>query len=154
MIRIDAAPLDPSECTAALESTAPLTGAVCTFTGLARDYGDRDSVNRLFLEHYPGMTEAAIQVVIEEAQARWPLHCVAVRHRVGWIAPGERIVFVGVSSSHRHDAFEACQFIMDYLKTRAPFWKKEITPEGEAWVQQKASDRVAAQRWDGSGKSE
>lgn len=155
MIRIEQAPFDPAECTAALEADAPAIGAVCTFTGLARDYGDHDSVSRLFLEHYPGMTESATQAVIDAAGQRWPIQAVEVRHRVGWIAPGERIVFVGVSSSHRREAFEACEFIMDFLKTRAPFWKKEMTSEGEHWVAQKKSDRHAAARWanDDAGNS-
>lgn len=154
MIRIEHGPLDPAECTATLEADAPAIGAICTFTGLARDYGDYESVSGLFLEHYPGMTEDAIQAVIDEAGARWPIQAVEVRHRVGWIAPGERIVFVGVSSSHRREAFKACEFIMDYLKTRAPFWKKEITPEGETWVEQKHSDRDAAARWQSGGEHE
>ena len=152
MIRISDAPFDPAECTASLEADAPRIGAVCTFTGLARDYGDRASVNGLFLEHYPGMTEGAIQQVIDDAWARWPIDAVEVRHRVGRIMPGELIVFVGVSSSHRREAFEACEFIMDFLKTRAPFWKKELTADGENWVEQKSSDRVAAARWQGSGE--
>ena len=152
MIRIDEAPFDPSDCARALEAGAPGIGAICTFTGLARDYGDRESVNGLFLEHYPGMTENAIQQVIDDARQRWPIEAVEVRHRVGRIMPGERIVFVGVSSSHRREAFEACEFIMDFLKTRAPFWKKELTADGEAWVEQKASDRVAAARWQGLGE--
>lgn len=152
MIRIDEAPFDPAECTAALEADAPQIGAVCTFTGLARDYGDRESVNGLFLEHYPGMTESAIQQVIEDARDRWPIGAVEVRHRVGRILPGERIVFVGVSSGHRREAFEACEFIMDFLKTRAPFWKKELTEDGEIWVEQKESDRLSAARWQGSGE--
>ena len=152
MIHIDDIPFDPAECTAALEAGTPRIGAVCTFTGLAREYGDQASVNGLFLEHYPGMTESAIQAVVDDARARWPIAAVEVRHRVGRIMPGERIVFVGVSSSHRREAFEACEFIMDFLKTRAPFWKKELTGNGETWVEQKASDRVAAARWHGSGE--
>jgi len=152
MIRIDEAPFDPADCTTWLEADAPQIGAVCTFTGLARDYGDQESVNGLYLEHYPGMTENAIQAVIDEARARWPIQAVEFRHRVVPIMPGERIVFVGVSSSHRREAFEACEFIMDFLKTRAPFWKKELTRDGEVWVEQKESDRLSAARWHGSGE--
>lgn len=147
MISIITSPLDPGPAIQALESDTPRVGAVCTFTGLARDYGDSEGVNRLYLEHYPGMTESAIQSTVDEAFQRWSLMGAQVIHRVGEMRPGDRIVFVGVSSSHRRDAFEACQFIMDYLKTSAPFWKKEITEEGEHWVEQKESDREASRRW-------
>ena len=147
MIDIRTADFDPGEAARALEADAPRVGAICSFTGLAREYGDRDDVQSLFLEHYPGMTESAIQAIVEEAAQRWSLLRPHIIHRVGRIEPGERIVFVGISSSHRRDAFEACQFIMDYLKTRAPFWKKEITPEGSHWVEQKDSDQAAAERW-------
>lgn len=148
MIRIQTAPLDTEPVLATLEADAPAVGAVCSFTGLARDLGDQSGVERLFLEHYPGMTEAAIQSVVDEARERWHLHRTGILHRVGDIHAGERIVFVGVSSRHRQDAFEACQFIMDYLKTRAPFWKKEITASGSGeWVAQKDSDLAAAGRW-------
>ncbi len=147
MISIITTALDTAPAMAELEADRPRVGAVCTFTGLARDYGDREGVNRLYLEHYPGMTEAAIESIIDEAFQRWSLIRARVIHRVGEMAPGERIVFVGVSSSHRRDAFEACQFIMDYLKTSAPFWKKEVTPKGEHWVEQKDSDREASERW-------
>ncbi|MGM0450474.1 MAG: molybdenum cofactor biosynthesis protein MoaE [Pseudomonadota bacterium] len=148
MIRIQTEPLATEPALAALEDDAPAIGAVCSFTGLARDLGDQSGVQTLFLEHYPGMTESAIQAVVDDANQRWAIHRTEVLHRVGEIQAGERIVFVGVSSSHRQDAFEACQFIMDYLKTRAPFWKKEITADGRSeWVEQKASDREAARRW-------
>lgn len=148
MIRIQSEALATEPVLAALEGDAPAVGAVCSFTGLARDLGDQSGVQSLFLEHYPGMTESAIQAVVDEASQRWNIHRTEVVHRVGEIQAGERIVFVGVSSRHRQDAFEACQFIMDYLKTCAPFWKKEITAAGDGdWVEQKASDREAAQRW-------
>ncbi len=122
-------------------------GAVVTFTGLVRPQGEHGELVAMELEHYPGMTESAIQSVIEEAQQRWAVTAVRVIHRVGRLLPGEEIVFVGVAASHRVGAFAAAEFIMDYLKTRAPFWKKEITAEGEHWVEQKASDQQAAGRW-------
>lgn len=151
MIRIQTEPLATEPVLAGLEGDAPEVGAVCSFTGLARDLGDQNGVQTLFLEHYPGMTESAIQAVMDDAARRWAIHRTDVLHRVGKLQAGERIVFVGVSSRHRQDAFEACQFIMDYLKTRAPFWKKEITADGRGnWVEQKASDREAARRWSGS----
>ena len=151
MIRIQTGPLSTPPLLSELENDAPEVGAVCSFTGLARDLGDQSGVQTLFLEHYPGMTESAIEAVVSEAATRWMIHRTVVLHRVGEIQAGERIVFVGVSSRHRQDAFEACQFIMDYLKTRAPFWKKEITTDGEShWVEQKTSDREAAKRWSDS----
>ncbi len=123
------------------------TGAIATFTGLVRDYGDRTNVQGLFLEHFPGMTENAIAELVADARQRWQLGRVRIIHRVGRLALTEQIVFVGVASSHRSDAFAACQFLMDALKTTAPFWKKEITEDGEHWVEQKASDRALTERW-------
>ncbi|MCY1414546.1 Molybdopterin synthase catalytic subunit [compost metagenome] len=101
----------------------------------------------MFLEHYPGMTEKALAKIVVEAEARWPLLKVEVLHRIGGLEPGEPIVFVGVASAHRQAAFDACNFIMDYLKTRAPFWKKEQTGDGPRWVEGKQSDEDAAGRW-------
>ena len=150
MVTIQTEDFDPGTLIQTLEQGRPAIGAVCTFTGLARDYGDQTGIQRLVLEHYPGMTESAIESIIEEARNRWPLQAVTVVHRVGSLAPGERIVFVGTTSAHRKAAFEACQFVMDYLKTQAPFWKKEVTDEGEHWVEQKASDRAAARQWQSS----
>jgi len=120
-------------------------GAVASFVGLVR----RDAaVTAMSLEHYPGMTEAALADIIDEARARWPLRTVRVIHRIGRLLPGDRIVFVGVAAGHRHDAFAACEFIMDYLKTRAPFWKKEETPDGSRWVEAREADELAATRWE------
>lgn len=150
MIRIQQEDFDSGAELAALEASGTGTGAVCVFTGLARDHGDHQGVSALFLEHYPGMTEAAIEEILSEARQRWTLHQMRVIHRVGHLSPGERIVFVGVAGSHRSEAFAACQFIMDYLKTRAPFWKKEVSNNGEQWVAQKESDRQASQRWERS----
>lgn len=123
-------------------------GAVVSFVGYVRDFNDGQAVAGMLLEHYPGMTEKALAKIEAEARGRWPLLTVEIIHRVGALEPGEPIVFVGTSSAHRQAAFDACAFIMDYLKTRAPFWKKERTPEGERWVEGRGSDQQAAQRWD------
>jgi molybdopterin synthase catalytic subunit len=125
------------------------TGAIASFVGLVRDANDGRSVRGMTLEHYPGMTEKALEDICAQAHARWDLLDSTVIHRVGSLQPGDRIVLVVVSSAHRGDAFEACEFIMDYLKTRAPFWKREDTPEGSRWVEARASDDAAAGRWKG-----
>lgn len=122
-------------------------GAVVTFTGKVRNHNLGDTVSGLTLEHYPGMTEKALAEIIVEARTRWPLQRVTVIHRVGELHAGEQIVFVGVSSSHRSAAFAGAEFIMDYLKTRAPFWKREATPKGGRWIEAKESDDNAANRW-------
>lgn len=123
------------------------SGAVVGFTGYVRGEGGAGGTRALWLEHYPGMTERALADIAGEASRRWELRAVAVLHRVGQLAVGARIVHVGVASAHRADAFAACEFIMDYLKTRAPFWKKELTGQGGRWVERRASDDAAAQRW-------
>jgi molybdopterin synthase catalytic subunit len=115
-------------------------GAVASFVGLVREV-------KMTLEHYPGMTERSITAIVEEARGRWNVMDCAVIHRYGELAPGEQIVLVAVASAHRGDAFAACEFIMDYLKTRAPFWKKEHRPAGGAWVEARAADDEAAERW-------
>jgi len=120
-------------------------GAVATFVGLVR--GASDGVEEMTLEHYPGMTEKALTDIIEEAEGRWPIMSAIVIHRIGALQPGEQIVYVGVATGHRGEAFAACEFIMDYLKTRAPFWKKEKTPEGARWVDARDADDSAAERW-------
>lgn len=122
-------------------------GAITTFTGTVRNLNLGDQVGGLFLEHYPGMTEKALQAIVDEAQQRWTLQAVRLIHRIGQLHPGDRIVFVGVTSAHRKEAFAACEFIMDYVKTRAPFWKKETTPDGDRWVDARDSDHEAAERW-------
>ncbi|TNF99014.1 MAG: molybdopterin synthase catalytic subunit MoaE [Gammaproteobacteria bacterium] len=122
-------------------------GAVVTFLGLVREFSKSEQIQSMTLEHYPGMTEKALQTIVEEAQQRWQLMDVAVIHRVGDLKPADRIVMVAVSSAHRGDAFKACEFIIDYLKTRAPFWKKEINGEGEHWVEARESDDAAVDRW-------
>lgn len=122
-------------------------GAIASFVGLARDMNAGSGVQAMTLEHYPGMTEKALVALAEEAATRWTLLDITLIHRVGRLLPGDPIVLVAVASSHRGEAFAACEFIMDYLKTRAPFWKKEETPEGERWVEARTSDDEAAARW-------
>ena len=122
-------------------------GAIASFVGLARDINEGSGVAAMTLEHYPGMTEKALVALVDEASARWTLQDVTVIHRIGRLLPGDPIVLVAVASRHRSEAFAACEFIMDYLKTQAPFWKKEETPEGERWVDARASDDAAAARW-------
>ena len=122
-------------------------GAVVCFVGLVRDFNQGNSVHGLTLEHYPGMTEKALLDIVTQAKARWSLGKVKVIHRVGDLELGDQIVFVGVTSQHRESAFEANQFIMDFLKNRAPFWKKERISSGERWVEAEEKDLKAAQRW-------
>lgn len=125
----------------------PAIGAIASFVGVVRDVNEGDIVADMTLEHYPGMTEKAIEDIIAQARGRWNVIDSLVVHRVGRLMPTEQIVLVIVASSHRGDAFAACEFIMDYLKTRAPFWKKESTQEGGRWVEARTSDDVAAERW-------
>lgn len=146
-IQVQNADFSLDEQYAALRKDGPKIGAIVTFSGLMRDFNDGDDVSVLELEHYPGMTEKVLADIIEQARARWQLEGVRVIHRIGEMAPNDQIVFVGVSSAHRVDAFAACEFIMDFLKTRAPFWKKEKTAEGQRWVDAKDSDSSAADRW-------
>ncbi|MDP2833756.1 MAG: molybdopterin synthase catalytic subunit MoaE [Pseudomonadota bacterium] len=136
----------------ALYQTNPKVGAVASFLGLVRDINEGQGVSTLSLEHYPGMTEKALAQIVEDARQRWEVLDATVIHRVGTLQPTEPIVLVAVASGHRGDAFAACEFIMDFLKTQAPFWKKEVTPEGERWVDARESDDRAVARWSGSGK--
>ena len=122
-------------------------GAISSFVGLVRDVNDGAEVGSMTLEHYPGMTEKALAAIVGEAQGRWEVLDCTVIHRYGELKPTDQIVLVVVASGHRHDAFAACQFLMDYLKTRAPFWKKEQTPEGARWVEARRGDEDAAARW-------
>ena len=122
-------------------------GAVCCFVGTVRDRNDGDSVATLELEHYPGMTEKSIEAMIDAAHARFDLYGARVIHRVGLLAPLDQIVLVAVTSAHRGESFQACEFLMDYLKTQAPFWKKEQTPQGARWVDARVSDDAALARW-------
>lgn len=131
----------------ALSRANPKVGAVASFVGLVRDANDDAQVAAMTLEHYPGMTEKAIARIVDEAKGRWEVLDCTVIHRVGELRPTDQIVLVVVASGHRGDAFAACAFIMDWLKTQAPFWKKEATPQGARWVEARASDDAAAERW-------
>ena len=122
-------------------------GAVVTFVGLVRDFNHGSDVNGLFLEHYPGMTEKSLEDIATEAKSRWPLNRVRIIHRVGQLNLADQIVFVGVSSAHREAAFAGCEFIIDFLKIHAPFWKKETTTAGERWVEAKHSDQQRMDKW-------
>lgn len=131
----------------ALRSQDARVGAVCAFVGTVRDRNDGQSVSTMELEHYPGMTEKAIEAMIEEAFRRFDICGARVIHRVGLLQPLDQIVLVAVTSAHRGESFQACEFLMDYLKTQAPFWKKEQTPEGARWVDARVSDDAALARW-------
>ena len=146
-VDIRTADFDVSEEQKRLQGSNCKAGAVASFVGLVRSDNEARVVSLLELEHYPGMTERSIQAIVDEARSRWNLLAARVVHRVGVLQPGEQIVYVGVSSPHRGDAFAACEFIMDYLKTRAPFWKKERTGQGEHWVEARDSDEKSADRW-------
>ena len=122
-------------------------GGLASFVGLVREASDGQAIEGMTLEHYPGMTEKALEDICTQADSRWDLIDMVVVHRVGSLVPGDRIVLVGVASAHRGEAFAACEFIMDYLKTRAPFWKRENSPQGARWVEARASDDSAAERW-------
>ena len=122
-------------------------GAVCSFIGTVRDRSDGADVSSMELEHYPGMTEKAIEAMIDEAHRRFDIYGARVVHRVGLLQPAEQIVMVAVTSAHRGESFKACEFLMDYLKTQAPFWKKEQTPGGAHWVDARVADEAALQRW-------
>ncbi|MBD9485095.1 molybdopterin synthase catalytic subunit MoaE [Pseudomonas sp. PDM14] len=146
-VRVATAAFDPGAELNALHAAQLGIGAVVGFVGYVRDFNDGQEVSGMFLEHYPGMTEKALAAIVADAEQRWPLLRVELVHRVGELPPGEPIVFVGTASAHRQAAFDACNFIMDYLKTRAPFWKKETTSSGERWVEGRGSDQAAAERW-------
>ncbi len=138
---------DLSAEVAALRAGDARVGAVCVFVGTVRDRNDGQSVSTMELEHYPGMTEKAIEAMIDAAHQRFSMRGVRVIHRVGVLQPQDQIVLVAVTSAHRGEAFQACEFLMDYLKTQAPFWKKEQTPDGARWVDARVSDDAALARW-------
>ena len=146
-IRVSPEDFDLSEETARIRAANPQSGAIVSFVGVVRNTNDGSDVAAMSLEHYPGMTEKALGAIIESARSRWSIDDVTVIHRVGDLAVGDQIVLALVSSAHRREAFEACEFIMDWLKTEAPFWKKEKTPEGERWVDARESDDLARDRW-------
>jgi molybdopterin synthase catalytic subunit len=143
-IRIQREDFDPGAELAALNDGKGAIGAIASFIGLVR--GD-DGLIAMTLDHYPGMCESEIAAHVAEARKRWPILCLRIVHRVGRLTPGERIVFVGVASSHRHTAFHAAEFLMDYLKTRAPFWKLEERPSGANWVEARSEDDESIKRW-------
>ena len=132
---------------AALRANDARVGAVCSFIGTVRDRSEGTAVSSMELEHYPGMTEKAIEAMIDEAQRRFDIYGARVVHRVGLLQPADQIVMVAVTSAHRGESFKACEFLMDYLKTQAPFWKKERTPGGAHWVDARVADDAALQRW-------
>ena len=142
---------DISREIALLRRDNPGIGAIASFIGVVRDLNDGDSVAEMTLEHYPGMTEKSVEDIIAQARARWQVMNALVIHRIGTLKPLDQIVLVVVSSAHRGDAFAACEFIMDFLKTRAPFWKKEQTGSGARWIDARAADDVAAERWQKKG---
>lgn len=145
-IRVQTGDFDISVELALIRTNANV-GAVASFIGLVRDLNDGTGVSSLTLEHYPSMTEKALAEIVAEAEARWAILHTTVIHRVGELKPTDQIVMVIVATAHRKDAFAACEFIMDYLKTQAPFWKKEQTPQGSRWVEARDSDDSAASRW-------
>ena len=144
-VRVQEAPFDFGAEAAAFAAAGAGVGAVVTFTGLVRD--DSGDLREMHIEHYPGMTERAIAAIAEEAAARWALGDVLVIHRFGAMTPGEMIMMVATAAPHRADAFAAAEFLMDYLKSRAPFWKKEVTARGASWVAATEADETALGRW-------
>ena len=146
-IRIQTADFDLSTELLELRRSNPKIGAVVSFVGAVRDINAGSSVAEMTLEHYPGMTESALSAIVEKAKARWEIVDALVIHRVGPLLPMDQIVLVAVAAAHRGDAFSACEFIIDYLKTDAPFWKKEQTPEGARWVDARDSDDAALNKW-------
>ena len=146
-VRIQTEDFDAGAEMARMRAGNPAIGAIASFVGVVRDLNEGDRVSEMTLEHYPGMTEKSIEEIVEQARGRWNVLDALVVHRVGLLKPTDQIVLVIVASSHRGDAFAACEFVMDYLKTRAPFWKKEKTPEGARWVDARVTDDLAAERW-------
>lgn len=146
-VRVQQADFDVGAELTALRGSDTRVGALASFLGLVRDLNDGSSVAEMTLEHYPGMTEKALEEIVAEAKGRWDIYDALVIHRVGPLKPCDQIVLVAVTSAHRGEAFAACEFIMDYLKTKAPFWKKEVTPDGGRWVDARETDDTAAARW-------
>jgi molybdopterin synthase catalytic subunit len=146
-VRIQTGDFNLTEEIAALRANDKRVGAVCSFIGTVRDRNDGLNVSSMELEHYPGMTEKAIEAMIDEAMVRFDIFGARVIHRVGLLQPLDQVVMVAVTSAHRGESFQACEFLMDYLKTQAPFWKKEQTPEGARWVDARVSDDAALAKW-------
>ena len=149
-VAIQTADFDVASEIAALRGGDARVGAVCSFVGTVRDRNDGALIETLELEHYPGMTETSIESMIDEAARRFTIYRARVVHRVGLLQPQDQIVLVAVTSAHRGESFKACEFLMDYLKTHAPFWKKEQTPQGARWVDARETDDVAFARWGGA----
>src|SRR5512137_398842 len=147
-VRVQHEDFDVGAEIARLRAGDPKVGAVASFVGVVRDLNEGADVAAMTLEHYPGMTERALAAIVEQAKARWALYDVLVIHRIGELKPTDQIVLVVVTSAHRGDAFAACEYVMDYLKTEAPFWKKEATPDGERWVDARDSDDASRERWE------
>ncbi len=147
-VRVQQEDFDLGKELLALRQGNPKIGAIASFLGLVRDINEGDAVAGMSLEHYPGMTEKALAAIVEKAHSRWDIFDALVIHRVGDLLPTDQIVMVAVTSAHRGEAFAACEFIMDYLKTEAPFWKREQTPSGARWVDARESDEKAAGRWE------
>lgn len=147
-VRVQEADFDVGAELAALRAGDARVGALASFLGLVRDLNDGATVSEMTLEHYPGMTEKALEEIVAQAKGRWDIYDALVIHRVGPLKPCDQIVLVAVTSAHRGEAFAACEFIMDYLKTRAPFWKREATPDGGRWVDARETDDNAAARWE------
>ncbi|MCE1182890.1 MAG: molybdopterin synthase catalytic subunit MoaE [Rhodocyclales bacterium] len=152
-IRVQEADFDLGAELAALRAGDSRIGALASFLGLVRDMNDGSQVSEMTLEHYPGMTEKALEEIVVEAKGRWDIYDALVIHRVGPLKPCDQIVLVAVTSAHRGEAFAACEFIMDYLKTRAPFWKREATPQGARWVDARETDDSAAARWNSGNQA-
>jgi molybdopterin synthase catalytic subunit len=148
-VRVQEQDFDVGAEIARMRLMRPDIGAVAAFIGQVRDLNQGAGVSAMTLEHYPGMTEKSLAAIVEQAHARWDIFDALVIHRVGTLQPSDQIVLVVVTGAHRHEAFQACEFIMDYLKTEAPFWKKEQTADGERWVDARSSDDTAKQRWTG-----
>lgn len=146
-VRVQTEDFDVGAEIAKLRENNPKVGAVASFVGIVRDLNEGDAVATLTLEHYPGMTEKSLEEIVAQAEQRWDIYDALVVHRVGTLKPLDQIVLVVVTSAHRGESFKACEFLMDYLKTRAPFWKKEHTPDGARWIDARASDDAAADRW-------
>ena len=149
MIRVQPEPFDPAALLASFAATCPQAGAIVSFVGLVRDMSDGETVSRLELQQYPGFTERVVQAIADDARARFDILSAAVVHRHGELAPGEPVVFVAAAAAHRRAAFDAVDYLMDRLKTEAPFWKREVGESGARWIEARASDHSDRARWDG-----
>jgi molybdopterin synthase catalytic subunit len=148
MVRIQHEPFDVNAELERLRANDARVGAIACFIGVVRDLNEGDRVATMNLEHYPGMTEKALDDIVAQAHSRWDVYDILVVHRIGELHPTDPIVLVAVTGAHRGEAFAACEFVMDYLKTDAPFWKKEVTPSGSRWVDARATDTMARTRWE------